>query len=238
MSWSVVAGVNDVGSGAASATSRSKLLGGAVAVADLIVGVYQRAATTNDLNTDVVTDDLGNTYTIVDTGRDATNSEGVAWFYGFVTVAGTPTITVTFLATHAFTLLEAQAVRSTLGRPVLDAHAGDAGATSYGTGTDAALAPSITPSVDGCIVFGLFNNTGTNNDLSAGTGWTLDQFVHSNNQGPSLIEHEILAVHAATQPTATVATSASLMVNASASFSEALAGGQVFLPQGPRIRFS
>ena len=77
----------------ASGTALAATLGAAVAVGDYIVGGFGWGSTTIDIST--IVDDLGNTYTLESNQLDSAGSQATQTFRCRVTVAGTPTVTVT-----------------------------------------------------------------------------------------------------------------------------------------------
>lgn len=177
MSWSRITGGNNGGADFTTATSVSQVLGGAVSVSDLVFVVCSRTSSTDDAASDTCADNLGNTYTQGGNGWTASGTGGLAWFYSFVTVAGTPTVTVTFPNSKTNRAIAAHVYRSSLGVPSFDqSYTIPTTSDLLGGGPDNLFTgTSITPTVDGCLVvagFGQFSNLQT---FSAGTGYTEDQ---------------------------------------------------------------
>lgn len=116
-------------------------------------------------------DDLGNTYTTVDSLND-TDSDDHRTFYAKVTNGGTPTITLTLTNACGYRSLVAHEVSGLDATAPLDQHT-IVNQASPGTGTDGVTTGNVTTTTDGQYIFGAthLNNT-TTQTIAAGTGFT------------------------------------------------------------------
>lgn len=153
-----------------TATTIVVTLGAAVAVDDVIVGMAGWDTTTTNISS--VADDLGNSYTLhADKIDDSANNQSGRTWRSKVTVAGTPTITVTYTVAASARVVIVAAWSGSTASP-FDTSLGNF-QTSPGTGTDAVTSTSITTAADHELCIGFHQNTGSDSGtLTAGTNYT------------------------------------------------------------------
>jgi hypothetical protein len=166
---SAASAIND-----ASATTIAVALGAAVQVGDEIVGMCGWDNTSTP--TISVADSLGNVYTVSnDRIDDATHNQSGVTFRAKVTVAGTPTVTVTYTPSSGSRRIIVGAWRG-VDRAPFDTSIGQA-QQSPGTGTDAVTSTQATPFRSNALFIGFGQNiaqspTGTGT-VTAGTNYTM-----------------------------------------------------------------
>lgn len=127
-----------------------------------------------------VADTLGNTYTVSAVNADGGNNQFQRTFYANSPTGGANTVTVTFGASIAYRRLY---ISEYSGLATASPNDGDAGQlqTSPGTGTDAITSGNIVTTVNGDLIWGITQNTGSadpgSGTLVAGTGYTQDAQV-------------------------------------------------------------
>ena len=156
-----------IGEASVSATSKAVTMDAAVGSGNLLAGIVTWATSTpSDLTS--VTDDKGNSYTIVNAIADTGNNQSAASFYGKNLSGGPTVITANFGVSNNFKGLSVQEFSGLDTSAPLDG-TNEQGQlqTSPGTGTDGVKsgASTQTPSVDNAVVFAGSVNTG-----ATGTG--------------------------------------------------------------------
>lgn len=151
----------------------------AVGAGNMIAGVVSwGSATAADLTS--ITDGKGNTYTVVRTVVDSTNTGCTASFYGYNLSGGPTAITANFGSAQPYrsiSVMEFSGER-TASSPLDGTNEQGQLQTAPGTGTDGAKsgAGTMTPSVNGCLVWGGSVDTGAlgsgSSLFTAGTNFT------------------------------------------------------------------
>lgn len=152
--------------------SLSSTLAAGVASGSLVCG---HVTCSNGVDFSAVTDDKGNSYTLVSTGgNDTTNGQRAAMFYKENVTNGPTVFTVTFVggASTNYVAITADefsgvATASALtGTPALNVQ------NSPGTGANVITAPSITPGEAGALIYACTQNDGGSTLATAGSGFT------------------------------------------------------------------
>ena len=145
-------------------------LGASASIGDYVVGMVGWSGFGENIST--LVDDLGNTYTLQNKVSDTTNSQAGQSFYGRVTVAGTPLITVTFTTARTFRRIIVAAYSGLTATGAADGTVGS-WQSAPGINTDAVTSTAITPTVDGDLIVAYHQNTSSSTGhISAGTNFT------------------------------------------------------------------
>lgn len=157
--------------GSATGTSLALSFGAAVTSGDHVIGSLTYSQTGGTDNLTSITDDKGNTYTVVSKILDAGNSQYFLLFYRENITNAPTTITANFSPTTAWrrmTLSEFSGLQSSSSTD------GSTTKTTTGnTGTDAQSSGNITTTANGDLIYGAFvDANGTGDPWSAGTGFT------------------------------------------------------------------
>lgn len=162
--------------GAGASTTVAVTLGATVGSAHMLAVCV---AWGNSLVSDVVnsiTDDKSNTYTIVDTVRDATNSETFVSAYAFNITNAPITITATLNASRNFNGILVDEFSGILTTNPIDGHAMQVQAAP-GTGANAITSGNFTTASNGDLIYGCNVDTAGPGDANSGTGFTQDLFL-------------------------------------------------------------
>lgn len=173
MAYTLAESVNSTFS-STNQTSKAATFTGAVAAGDLIIVTTTYGDSGSQ--TDVVTDSLGNTYSLAKRVTNATSGQGFAIYYSVVTNAGTATVTQKYnptpgTSTNADVGLRIQRWTGTTASSAIDGNNGQA-QNAPGTGTDALTSTAFSTATDGDLVFGASLDASNDNNLTAGTGYT------------------------------------------------------------------
>lgn len=177
MAWSPkTPAVNGTGTANTSIAVTSAV---SVAVGDVIV-VWLNYARNGVVASSVMTDQLGNAYTLINGVRDTTNDQALEGWYSKITVGGTPTITAKYNPTPGTTqaLNAAMNVEPYTGS---DANSATDGSnahwdTSSNTSTDGEGSGTYATTVDGDLIVSAIQTADHANNAAgnAGTGFTLN----------------------------------------------------------------
>jgi hypothetical protein len=155
---------------AGSATTVPVTFTSNVVAGNLIAVWVTWGSSTATLNS--VTDSLGNTYTIVQTVTNTTNSQRSAMAYAKNIAGGANTVTATFSASIDYRGIIVHEISGADQTAPLDGNAGQ-WQTGPGLGTDAVSSGSFTTTKNGDYIFGASMNTGVAcAGPAAGTGFT------------------------------------------------------------------
>ncbi|MBK8772259.1 MAG: fibronectin type III domain-containing protein [Rhizobiales bacterium] len=205
----------------ASIASLQLTFGTPVAANSLVCGHGTFGPTTH---VPLVNDNQSNSYTVVLTnGADATNNQAGFLFYKEGISNAPTTFTLTFVGGLSPNYVELT-VEEFSGVATSSAATGTFGMNvqnSPGTGTNAVTSPSITPAVDGCLIYGFTQNDGGSTLASAGTGYTSGV---SNATAACRSEYKVQTTAAAVAATFTVAANESHITGVMA-FKPAAGGG-------------
>ena len=180
------------GSSGSNITKYAVTLDNAVVLNDLIVVACSRSFGSNDLASETVTDNLGNTYTqISSTNYDSSDVQSMTLYWCKVTNPGIPTIFGNWPNASNFSNMFAAAYRKLGYSPSLDVSVTTTGSPQRGTvagaGTDT-VTLSLTTTTAGELVVGVFANCSSAATLASGTGYTA---ASKDEGGGNLLEHQI-----------------------------------------------
>ena len=156
----------------ASGTSITATFSGNTTTGNLI---YVAVAYSGSTNPSSVTDSQSNTYTLIRTTHDATYDQSHTTYYAKnITGGTTPTVTVTWAASHDWEVLNVVEYSGLDTTAPLDKETGQ-GQTSIGTGTDAVTsgAMATTTSADCTLVTASQMPNSGGDALNAGTSFTI-----------------------------------------------------------------
>jgi hypothetical protein len=201
--WYTVAGGNNLGVDFTSATSVAKTLDGPVAVGDLIVVAMSRSCSSNDVASDTCADSLGNVYTRGGGGFETFDAGGLSWFWSKATVAGWPTVTVTFPNSQPNRIIACQVYRSTAGVAFDVSASLSVNSDLAGSGPDNLTVGPITPTVNGDLIVAGFGQYSNLNPAYSGTMWTEDENSGVATLSYVIVESKVQEVAAALSGVAT-----------------------------------
>jgi len=172
-------------------------LGAAVAVNDIIVGFAAWGTDATDITG--ASDNLGNSYSLLgSTVTDTDNINRSRMFFSKVTVAGTPTITVSLGASTGDRKLVAAAWSGGAASPS-DGITGQH--QSNVSGTNAAFSGNITPTANGALIVGCFFTGSGGPTVAAGTNFTFTPGARTGTSDDAVMEDLVQATAAAIQAT-------------------------------------
>lgn len=133
--------------------------------------------TTGGAGTLTCSDNLGDTYTTVNTWNDATNTQALAICYAPNIAGGATTVTATLSATHVTRRLVITEYSGVATSSPVDVSTGVGGGTGTTT-ANATTSGSTTPTTDGDLIFGAVMDTAGTNAAVQGAGFNMRNFTN------------------------------------------------------------
>jgi hypothetical protein len=193
--------IGPIGTGTAVATAAATL-GAPVGSGNFVVGCVMQWTNPNAPTS--VTDDKGNSYTVMPTV--VSSSATFSWFYKEGIANGPTTITANFNGTSAYGEVALEEWSGVVTSAALDTHANNGAQINPGVGTDA-VTVTITTATDNCLILGIGAAGGNPTAPNAGTGFTMGTQDTVTTDWAQCVEHRTQGTHGAIAVTMTATVS-------------------------------
>jgi len=160
----------------ATGTTLSQAFRAPVTAGNLIVAAVSWDST-GSAGTLTCSDNLGNSYTTMTVWNDASTLQTLAVCYAPNITGGSATVTATLSATHITRRMVVSEYSGVATSNPVDVSAGVNG-TAGSTAANAITSGSITPTLDGDLIYGATMDTGGVTTIAPGTGFTQRNFIN------------------------------------------------------------